>query len=137
VRKKAALGMLAGTTGALIAIPSALVGLGICVICVLMFPIGLLGFPFAIGFFLPLLVWLGWLGNKGIYIRARNVAEKVMRGEHVSEDEMMRAVNYLMESKGDADHYLGRVVKEELDNRRKKLVNEAEGAKTREVDNQP
>jgi len=108
------------TIVALIAIPFALIGLAICVVCVITFPIGLLGFPFAIGFFVPMMVWLGWIGNRGTDIRYGKAVEKFMRGQHVNEDEIIHAVNHLMESKRESDRQLGLLAREELERNRQK-----------------
>jgi len=103
-----------------VAIPSALVGLGICVVCVLLFPIGLLGFPFAIGFFIPLMSWLGWIGSKGMDVKSQKTAEKFIQGQYVPDDQIISAVNNLMESKKESDRRLGLLARSELEIRRQK-----------------
>ena len=112
--------VLGGTVGGVIAIFSALIGLGICVVCVLLFPIGLLGFPFAIGFFLPLLVWIGAVGGLAQHGNAKQIAEKVLRGETVPEEAAFKAVDNLMNSKNAQDQRLGIMVRDELE---KRIVN--------------
>lgn len=114
-KAKVVMTAVGGLAGAAVAIPLAFIGLIGVVFCLILFPFGLLGLPFTIGFFIPLMMMLGWVGGKATRAGARKTAEKVIRGESVQEDVMIYSANLLLESKEESDQHLGRVLQEELE----------------------
>jgi hypothetical protein len=111
--------VLAGIPGAVISIFLLLIGLAICVVCIVTFPIGLLGFPFAIGFFIIPLMWFGVIGKAINRKDPREIATKILGGDtSIPEDAIVKAVNSLLDSKKAEDQKLGLSLRDELQKRR-------------------